>query len=153
MKRVIAILTAALLVIALFTACGAKEVDLKAVMEDINTKYELTGLTQVEDTDGLHRYYQTDADSVKQFAAEFSKEAGNYNEIILIEAADATAAENIQKQLEARLRNQLSDAKSYNAEQVSMIESCKVKETGNCVYLIISDKQSEIVADIEAALQ
>ena len=153
MKRIITILTAALLVVVLFTACGAKEVDLKALMEDINTKYELTGLTNVEDADALHRYYQTDAENVKQFAAEFSKEAGNYNEIILIEAADAAAAESITKQLELRLRNQLSDAKSYNAEQVSMIEGCEVKENGNYVYLVIGDKQNEINADIEAALK
>ncbi|HBE15119.1 MAG TPA: hypothetical protein DCY72_02570, partial [Ruminococcaceae bacterium] len=49
--------------------------------------------------------------------------------------------------------SQLSDAKSYNAEQVSMIEACSVKEKGSFVWLVISDKQADINAEIEKALK
>lgn len=154
MKRILTVFTAVILVLMMLTACGTKNVDLKKVMEDINSTYGLTNLTAVEDTDNLNRYYKIPAENVKQFAAELTKSASDgYTEVVLIEATDADAAENVKTQLESRLRNQLSDAKSYNAEQVSMIESCKVKESGNFVWLVISEKQAEINADIENALK
>ena len=154
MKRILTILTAAVLVLALLTACGAKEADLKKVMDDVNSTYGLTGLTAVEDTDNLNRYYRIPAEDVKQFAAEFTKAASDgYTEVVLIEAVDADAAGRAKNKLDARLRSQLSDAKSYNAEQVSMIEGCKVMENGNYVWLVISDKQADINADIEKALK
>lgn len=154
MKRIIMILTAAVLIVLLCAACsGAKSVDLKAVLNDVNASYGLTDLKQIEDTDGLNRYYQIEADDVKQFAAEIGSSSTDYNEIVLIEAMDQTAADAIKKQLELRLRNQLSNAKSYAAEQVSMVEACKVKDSGNFVYLVIGDKHDDICADVEKALQ
>lgn len=154
MKKVLTILTAALLVLALLTACGAKQVDLNQVMKDINNTYGLANLTAVEDTDNLKRYYRIPTEDVKQFAAEFTKAATDgYTEVVLIEAVDADAAGRTKTQLETRLNSQLNDAKSYNASQVSMIESCKVKESGNFVWLVIGEKQEQINADIEKALK
>lgn len=154
MKRILTILTAALLILAICTACGsAKSVDLKALLDEINTTYGFTDMKTVEDTDSLNRYYQVGADSVKQFAAQLPASSKDFNEIILIEAVDENAANQIKTQLDARLRSQLSNAKSYNAEQVSMIESCETKQNGNYVYLVIGDKHSEIDAIIAQALK
>lgn len=154
MKRILIIMTAAVMVLALLTACGSKEADLKKVMNDVNTTCGLTGLTAVDDTDNLSRYYRIPAEDVKQFAAEFTKAASDgYTEVVLIEAVDADAAGRAKTQLDSRLRSQLSDAKSYNAVQVSMIEGCKVMENGNYVWLVIGDKQADINADIEKALK
>ena len=154
MKRFFTILTAALLIVAALTACsGAKSKDLKAVMDKINTDQQLTGLKQIESTDDLNRYYQIEAASVKQFAAELSSSATDYTEIILIEAVDQSAADSIKKQLDLRLRNQLSNAKSYAANQVAMIEACEAKETGSFVTLVIGDKHAEIEATVAEALK
>lgn len=154
MKRVFTIIIAAVLVLATLTACGAKNVDLKKVMDDVNSKYDLSTLTAVESADNLKRYYTIPTEDVKQFAAEFTKSASEgYTEVVIVEAVDADAAGRVKTQLEGRLRNQLSDAKSYNAEQVSMIEACSVKDSGNFVWLVISDKQADINADIEKALK
>lgn len=155
MKRILTIVVAAVLVLATLTACGgAKNVDLNELMKKINDTYGLTGLTAVEDADNLNRYYRTPKEDVKQFAAEFTKAASDgYTEVVLIEAVDADAAGRVKAQLEARRNSQLSDAKSYNAEQVSMIEACSVKEKGSFVWLVISDKQADINAEIEKALK
>lgn len=154
MKKLFTILTAVILTVLLCTACsGAKSVDLKALMDDINSTYGLSDLKQIEDADGLNRYYQIEADAVKQFAAELTTAASNYNEVILIEAADQNAAQTIKKQLEMRLRSQLSNAKSYDAEQVSMIEGCTVQENGNYLTLVVGDKHEEIEAKIAEALK
>lgn len=155
MKRILTIVVAAVLVLATLTACGGtKNVDLNELMKKINDTYGLTGLTAVEDADNLNRYYRTPKEDVKQFAAEFTKAASDgYTEVVLIEAVDADAAGRVKAQLEARRNSQLSDAKSYNAEQVSMIEACSVKEKGSFVWLVISDKQADINAEIEKALK
>ena len=153
-KRTLTIITAALLILAVFTACGSKKsVELKPLMDTINSTYGLTDLKTIDDTDSLNRYYQVAAESVKQFAAELPTSSKDFNEIILIEAADENAAAQIKTQLDARLRSQLSNAKSYNAEQVSMIEACETKQNGNYVYLVIGDKHDEINSTIADALK
>ena len=154
MKRAVTIIIAAVLTLAMLTACGTKNVDLKKVLDDINNQYGLSALTAVENADNLKRYYTIPTEDVKQFAAEFTKAASDgYAEVVIVEAPDTDAAGRVKTQLENRLRSQLSDAKSYNAEQVSMIEACSVKEKGNFVWLVISDKQADINADIEKALK
>ena len=153
MKRLLSLVLAFMLVLGV-TACGSKKsVELKPLMDTINSTYGLTDLKTIDDTDSLNRYYQVAADSVKQFAAELPTSSKDFNEIILIEAADENAAAQIKTQLDARLRSQLSNAKSYNAEQVSMIEACETKQNGNYVYLVIGDKHDEINATIAEALK
>jgi hypothetical protein len=153
-KRTLTIITAALLILAVFTACGSKKsVELKPLMDTINSTYGLTDLKTIDDTDSLNRYYQVAADSVKQFAAELPTSSKDFNEIILIEAADENAAAQIKTQLDARLRSQLSNAKSYDAGQVSMVEACEVKVSGNFVYLVIGEDHEAINAEIEKAIK
>lgn len=154
MKRIAAIVLAAVLMMAVLTACGgAKEVDLKAVMSDINSRFGYTDLKTIEDADGLNRYYQISADDVKQFAAELSTTASQYTEVVMVEGADADAAGRIKAMLEAHLGTQLNTAKSYDADQVAMIEACSVKQSGNIVYLAVSDKFADITGVIETALK
>ena len=153
MKRILTVITAAVLVLALLAACGAKNVDLSAVTQSITSSYDLGEMKTVDDTDALNRYYQISPDDVKQFSALLSSSAKAYNEIVIVEAVDSTAAENVKTQLDARLSSQLSNAKSYDAEQVSMIEACKVKTSGSFVYMVIGADHDAIVSDIEAALK
>lgn len=154
MKRIISVIVAAVLMMAVLTACGgAKAADLNAIMSDINTQFGYTDLKTLEDTDALNRYYQISADGVKQFAAELSTTASQYTEVVLVEATDSTAADSIKTQLAAHLGTQLNTAKSYDAEQVAMIEACSVQQNGNYVWLVVSDKYSEITAIIDAALK
>ncbi|MBQ3330871.1 MAG: DUF4358 domain-containing protein [Ruminococcus sp.] len=154
MKRILTVVTAALLILAICTACGsAKSADLKALMDEINTACGLTDMKAVEDAESLNRYYQIEADSIRQFAAELPSSSKDFNEIILIEAVDENAAAQIKTLLDARLRSQLSNAKSYSAEQVGMIESCETKQSGNYVYLVIGEKHDEIDATIAEALK
>ena len=154
MKRILTVVTAALLILAICTACGsAKSADLKALMSEINTTYGLANMKAVEDAESLNRYYQVDPESIKQFAAELPSSSKDFNEIILIEAVDENAAAQIKTLLDARLRSQLSSAKSYNADQVSMIEACETTQNGNYVYLVIGEEHDGIEAMIADALK
>lgn len=152
MKRILTCMTAVLLVALLLAACGAKTADLSAVMSDVNSQFSLSDLKTLETADDLNRYYQIDAAGVKQFAAELSTTASRYTEVILVEGTDANAAADIKTKLEAHLASQLNNAKSYDAEQVSMLEGCSVQQSGNFVWLVVSESSSAINAIVSAAL-
>ena len=70
-----------------------------------------------------------------------------------MEANDEDALTKIVNQMSSRLDAQLSTARSYNPESVALLENCKVKTIGNYIYLVISEKQEEIEAMIEEALE
>lgn len=154
MKRIISIVLVAILMMAALSACGggAKDVNLSTVIETVNSQFGYTDLKVLEDTDALNRYYQISADDVKQFAAELSTTASQYTEVVLVEAVDADAAGRVKTQLDAHLGTQLNTAKSYDAEQVAMIEACSTKQVGNFVYLVVSDKFAEVTGVIDTAL-
>lgn len=176
MKRIIAIILAALMMTAVLAACGgdkaettapvadnapadnapadnASSVSLSSVLDSINTQFGFEGLKVLDDVKALNRYYQIAETDVKQFAGELSTAASQYTEVVLVEANDSTAAQNIKAQLDAHRDAQLNNAKSYDADQVAMIESCATKTSGNFVYLVISDKYDEICGVIESALK
>ena len=153
MKRIIAVLTAAVLMLAVLSACSKTEdVDLNKVMETVNSTYDMGELKSIDSKQELHRYYVVEEDDVKQFAAEFSAANGDYNEVILVEAVDKDAAGRINEALANHLRLQLRDAKSYHPEFVSMLKACEVQQSGNFVYLVINDRYDEIVSTISEAL-
>ena len=139
MKRIVSVLVAAILIVAMLTACGgAKNVDLKDLMSTVNSQFNISDLKTHD---------------VKQFAAELSTAAKQYVEVVLVEAKDQTAADNVKKQLEAHLNSQISTAKSYDAAQVEMIQSCSVQQSGNYVYLVVSDAAGKINEAVAAALK
>lgn len=151
---------------ALFVACGDKDdaksdggksVDLNSLLSDINSQFDINdnsvqGLKKLETSAELDRYYMISADDIKQFAAERSSSSTDFTEIVLVEANDADAVQKIVTQLNSRLDAQRSTARSYTPEAVDMLEKCAVKTKGNFVYLVINDKQDEIVSLIEKTI-
>ncbi len=153
MKRIVSFALALIMMMAALTACGGgKAVDTKAVMETVNTQFGYTDLKVLEDTDALNRYFQINPEDVKSFAAELSTTASQYTTVVLVEAVDADAAGRVKSALDAYLATQLNTAKSYDAEQVAMIEACSAKQAGNFVYLVVSDKFADIAGVIDGAI-
>lgn len=131
----------------MLTACTqSADVDLQAVFDDINTQFEISDLTVIDDVSKLNRYYMIEEDKVGQFAAEFSAESSVFTEIVLIEAVDDTAAADIATLLNNHYQSRLNEAKSYNPESVQMLENCSVEQNGTYVSLIISDEADDIKA-------
>ena len=171
MKKLLAILFALLLTVCALTACGeqpaennnsdaqdtaadvqASSVDLGSLLDSINTQYGLEGLRVLDKASDLNRYYAVEETDVKQFAAELTSSASEYNEVIIIEAVSSDAAQRINTQLNSRLDSQLNTANSYNKDSAAMIEQCEVKQTGNYVYLVISENAGDVNSTIAAAV-
>ena len=157
MKKIIAVAVVLLLVVCSLAACGGQggqssNVDLKGLLDNINSQYGLNDLKVLENASDLNRYYSVDDTTVKQFAAELTTSASVFSEVIIIEANDSAAASDIELKLESHLDAQLNTAKSYTQEAVAMLESCKVVKNGNFVYLAIGDNAEGINGMIESAI-
>lgn len=144
MKKVISIVSAFVLCLAIFAGCGAKEVKLNEVMDKINSDFSLS-LQKLESADELNKYYSIDTADVKQFAAEIDPNNNAPVEIVLIEAVDADAATRVESALTTRYNAIYSQYSSYTPEQLDMVKACKVTKDGNFVSMIVADKGSEML--------
>ena len=144
MKKVISIVSAFVLCLAIFSGCGAKEVKLSEVMDKINSDFSLS-LQTLESADELNTYYSIDTADVKQFAAEIDPNNNAPVEIVLIEAVDADAATRVESALTTRYNAIYSQYSSYTPEQLDMVKACKVTKDGNFVSMIVADKGSEML--------
>lgn len=144
MKKVISIVSAFVLCLAIFTGCGAKEVKLSEVMDKINSDFSLS-LQKLESADELKTYYSIDTADVKQFAAEIDPNNNAPVEIVLIEAVDADAATRVESALTTRYNAIYSQYSSYTPEQLDMVKACKVTKDGNFVSMIVADKGTEML--------
>ena len=144
MKKVISIVSAFVLCLAIFTGCGAKEVKLSEVMDKINSDFSLS-LQKLDSADELNTYYSIDTADVKQFAAEIDPNNNAPVEIVLIEAVDADAATRVESALTTRYNAIYSQYSSYTPEQLDMVKACKVTKDGNFVSMIVADKGADML--------
>ena len=144
MKKVVSLVTAFVLCLAIFTGCGAKEVNLSEVMEKINSDFSLS-LQTLESADDLNTYYSIETADVKQFAAEIDSNNDAPVEIVLVEAVDSSAADRVEAALTTRYNAIVSQYSSYTPEKLDMVQACKVTKDGNYVTMIVAENASEML--------
>ena len=100
MKKVISIAVALVLCLSIFAGCGAKEVNLADLMDKMNSEYSVDA-TKYETKDDMYKYYNINADDIKQFAAEVGKSDtdSKNTEVVLVEATDSDAASTVETAL------------------------------------------------------
>lgn len=146
MKRAVSLFCIVSMIICLFCSCTTKEADLSVVLDKINSSCNLSGLTQIADVNDLNSYYGIEPDDVKQFAAEIDENSSNAPvEIVMVEAKDSTAAQNVSTKLTNRYNSIYNMYASYNKEQLAVVEKCQVTTDGNFVTLIVSDKAQSML--------
>ena len=138
MKRIIALVLAAVMCLTAFVGCGAKEVKLDEVLGKIDSEYSLK-LNKIENADDLTKYYSIDTKDVKQFAAEINSSVNDPVEIVLVEAVDKDAAANIERALSSRYNSILTQYAGYTPEKLDMVKACKVTNENNFVTMIVAE--------------
>ena len=151
MKRIIALVIAAIMSVSVLAGCGGGA-DLNKVMTDINSSYSLN-LKSLESKDDLSKYYSIDPEGVKQFAAEIDSNNNAPVEIILVEATDADAASEIEKALAARYNSIVSQYASYTPEKLDSVKKCKVTKDGTFVSLLVADNAEEILQKYQESIK
>lgn len=144
MKKVLSFSVFLVLCLTIFVGCGSKDVKLSEAINKINNDYSLS-LQTLSNADDLNKYYGINTADVKQFAAEIDPNNNAPVEIVLVEAVDSTAADNIETALTTRYNSILSQYSSYTPEKLDMVKACKVTKDGNFVSLIVSDKAPDML--------
>lgn len=146
MKRAVSLFCIVSMIICLFCSCTTKEADLSVVLDKINSSCNLSGLTQIADANDLNSYYGIEPDDVKQFAAEIDENSSDAPvEIVMVEAKDSTAAQNVSTKLTNRYNSIYNMYASYSKDQLAVVEKCQVTTDGNFVTLIVSDKAQSML--------
>ena len=152
MKRFFALVLAAVMAVSVFAGCGGGGKDLKETMKTINSTYSLS-LKELENKDDLKKYYSINPDSVKQFAAEIDSNNNAPVEIVLVEAKDSAAADEVEKALGGRYNSIISQYASYPPEKLDMVKACKVSKDGNYVSLIVAENGPEILKTFQDSIK
>lgn len=156
MKRFISATLAALILVLALAGCGGKSVDLKNVMKDVNSKYSdaTKGLKELSEVADLDKYYSIPEKNVKQFAAEINPDTSTAPvEVVLVEAVDKTASDEVKKALDARYQSIYSTYSSYSSEQVELVKKCKVTQEGNFVTMVVASDYDGIMEIVNAAIK
>lgn len=147
-KAIIGLLITVLLVCA--AGCGraggtpaAGTVALSGVMQemlDTVSLPEMMTLTQ----DDLFDYFGLEAQWCADSAACINSNGYEKDEIILVRAADADSAVQVQACLQTALENAAAQMQDYLPEQYAMIRNCKVETKDLYVWLFISDANEQM---------
>lgn len=149
MKKILATLSLILALALCLTACGGGKsassggsADLQAVLSEFKLSDEMMTLT-LDDLNDVY-FMGIDPDDVKQCAAAIHSSGINCDEIIMIEAASADAAERIKGTLEARYQSKLNETDNYLPEENAIIKKCSVTQNGNYVAMIVAPNAAEL---------
>ena len=156
MKKFIAILCAAALMITALCACssdtGFSAKPLSDVFSEIKSAYDLGSVLEFTDVAMLDRYYGITAEEVSEFAGCISKQSTVQTEIVFIKAADMDAAYKIEEALQNKYSSKLYENKNYNPEQYDMIEDGKLERNGLYVSMVVAPDAEAINALYKSAV-
>ena len=115
-------------------AIGQKEAD--SLSSQITLKKK-----ELED---LQKQFDIDPNTVSDFIAEVSEDGDFPTTVIVTKANDEEGKDKINEKLNSYLNEKLSNAQSYNTDQVSTIEACKVQDNGLYSMLVIAKNHEDI---------
>lgn len=148
MKKVIAVAFSMIFVLLAFAGCGSdnsnSDVELSKVLSDVNDNGGLSSMKTITNTTDLQKQFDIDPESVSDFIAEVSEDSEFPTTVIVTKAVDEEAVGNINSKLNTYLNDKLSNAQSYNKDQVSIIEKCKVQDNGLYSMLVIAEDYEKI---------
>lgn len=148
MKKVLAVAFSMIFVLLAFAGCGSdnsnSDVELSKVLADVNDNGGLSSMKTITNTTDLQKQFDIDPESVSDFIAEVSEDSEFPTTVIVTKAVDEEAVGDINSKLNTYLNDKLSNAQSYNKDQVSTIEKCKVQDNGLYSMLVIAEDYEKI---------
>ncbi|MBR5133973.1 MAG: DUF4358 domain-containing protein [Clostridia bacterium] len=153
MKKILACLLCGLMLFA-FSACGetetpkqneevVKDVSVQAIQDKIVADLGLGSVNAMK-TKALTNGLGITEESIKATASFYADGEVFDEEIYLIEATDAAAADDVEAKLNTRLESLRSQAANYSAESKAILDECDVLRKGNYVALFFSTKRAEM---------
>lgn len=128
------------------------DVDLTALSAQLVADCGITDYVDLA-SDKLISTYQLPADQVVAAAGFNATSSGAFpQEIVLVQAADETAAAAVADQLTARLSSIAEQAASYDPASLELAENCSVVTQGVYVGLFFSEHHDAMVSAFQSAV-
>lgn len=132
------------------TVFGADDIDLQSFKARIISDFDVTDPLDLTQERAAALYHIDPADIAE--SASFITMDGTFpDEVILLRAADANAADRIETQLELRLEEIMNQSQNYDAENYALLKKCKIQKKGTIVAIFISAKGVEMQNAFEDA--
>ena len=152
MKKLVAIISL-IMILCMLSACGSEEakvIDIAKVKSDIVSQLSIADPMDVK-ADRLMDLYGIEAKDVKTAACFVTMDGVFPDEIIMVEAVDASAASRVAEKLESRLAEIKNQSASYDAENYALAQKCKVTKVSNYVTLFVSAKHEDMQKIFDSA--
>lgn len=144
MKKTIITVTAVLMILVMLTSCGNStdgSADVQEIYGKITESVTMPEVSVELDADDLADYYGIEADKVAEYAA-VQDALGYKTEIVIIRAADAASAEEIEVLFGDYIEYQKNCMRNYDPLQYEILGSSEVIRNGVYVAMFISSEQS-----------
>ena len=154
MKKMIALLLAAMLVLC---GCGAAE-ETKAPanvnVQELYTQLEGLGLPKMVDVgaDMMLMLYGIEETDVKQAKVAISDDGLRADEVWLLEAVSAEAAQKLEGLVKSRIQQKDDESITYSPEQNAVVKKAYTKVSGNYVFFICSPEVEAMKSAVQSAL-
>ena len=154
MKKVLALAVAVVMAMCIFAGCGdnkggSSNIDLSKVLADLNENGGLSSMKVTSTSADLQKQFDVNPDDISDFIAEVSEDGDFPTVVVVTKAADSQNVSAIGDKLNSYLTSKLSNAQSYNKDQVGTIEECKVKTNGLYTMLVIAENHADVEKIIE----
>lgn len=154
MKRMTVLLLCAVLLLA---GCGA-QADTKAPADvkvaELYTQLEGLGLPKMVDVnaDMMLSLYGIEETDVKQAKVAISDDGLRADEVWLLEAVDADAAQKLKGLVDNRIQQKDDESITYSPEQNAIVKKSYAAVEGNFVFFICSPEVEAMKDAVESAL-
>lgn len=137
MRRIRMLLLARLLILA-FAGCAgeAQSPDAASVLAELSAEMDFSGMVDMTEVLFEDEFGLTSADYVS--AVYLVPPAGvSPEEVVIVEAADAAAADRMEEMLAARLAYKEKSAEQYLTEYLPVVKDAVLTREGNTIVLVI----------------
>ena len=154
MKKIMLCLLVLCLMLTL-TACGGdkgKEVDLNALTTELTGSGAFTmDISQFAMNALAAPTYGFDAAKTK--SCSYFYDNGSNEELLVVEATDGAAAEEIEQCCQQRVELQKAALENYNPDAIPRLDSAVLVRSGNYVVFVVSSDSAAVKAIVDSHLQ
>ncbi|MDR3179207.1 MAG: DUF4358 domain-containing protein [Oscillospiraceae bacterium] len=147
MKKLIYIVISCLLLVTVLcfsfkSKNQKKEPDLNQIKEQIENQIKLKDMMEL-DKNGLLEVCYVDSSKVKNFYAKINEVGVNADEIIIVEAINEEAAEQIKNAINKRREDKLNQSENYSPKDNEKIKKSTVNKKNNYVSFFVCDDEEK----------
>lgn len=153
LKRTISLIGFFILSFYLVACGGVKEVPLKNILNEMQSKSDITSNMQSGGEKELKRFYKLNSKDFNEFLLYLPSSSMNVEEILMIKVKDKSQIDSVESSIENRVSNQLESFNGYGAEQCALLEDYELKIIGNYVFFCVGKNASDIADRFKDAVR